>query len=153
MNNVDHRNRTQRRFAGNVCGERRGAAAVEMAIVAPVLLLFALAAVDFGRIVHHYTVVSNAARAGAEYGSMHGFTTVTRSSWETSVRAAVAEEMQSLANFASGDLTVEVATTVDGDDLFRCAVQASYPFGTTIVWPGLPATTQLSHRVEMRRIQ
>lgn len=151
MNSVAFMNRFRPRSTGD--SDRRGVAAVEMAIVAPVLLLFALAAVDFGRIVHHYTVVSNAARAGAEYGSMHGFTTFTRSTWEASVRAAVGDEMQSLANLTSGDLTVEVATTVDGDGLFRCAVQASYPFRTIIDWPGLPAITQLSHRVEMRRIQ
>lgn len=141
-----------KRHVGHL-SRRRGAAAVEMAIVEPVLLLFALAAVDFGRVVHHYTVVSNAARAGAEYGSLHGFTTFTRAAWEAGVRAASVDEMLNLPNYSAGDVAIDVVTTTDGDGLFRVAVSASYPFHTIVAWPGLPTATQLSHRVEMRQIQ
>lgn len=132
---------------------RAGAAAVEMAVVAPLVLLLALAATDFGRVVHAYCVVSNAARSAAEYGGMHAFTSYTRDSWETAVRQAAEDEMNGLGGYQSQNLQFDVVTTTDGDGLYRVAVSLTYPFSTTVAWPGLPAQVVLGHRVEMRRIQ
>ena len=133
--------------------DRSGAAAVEMAMVAPVILLMAFAVSDYGRIVHAYLVVSNAARCGADYAAVHGFTTATRSSWETCIREAVDEELQNLPGYDVDDSTVEITTSVDADDVASTSVSVTYPFRMTITWPGLPSSSMLSHRVEMRRIQ
>lgn len=132
---------------------RRGVAAVEMAIVTPLLLLFALASADFGRVVHAYAVVSNAARCGAEYGSMHGVTPYTRENWETRIRQIVDEEMQGLSGFNEEQMMLMIATSTDADNLTRTAVEVKYPFQSVIQWLGLPSEVTLTHRVEMRRIQ
>ena len=133
--------------------KRTGAATVEMALVLPVVLLFAFACVDFGRVVHAYVVVSNAARCGAEYGSMHKFTTYTHPFWESEVRLAIEQEMEGLASFDAGNLQTTLTTSTDADGLFRLDVEVRYPFQTVVHWPGVPSQTVLNHRVSMRQIR
>ncbi len=61
----------------------RGQALVEFALVAPVMLVIMLLAVDFGRLFFTYVAVNNAAREGAFYAATHA------SDWDynqTSVR-------------------------------------------------------------------
>src|SRR5258708_3931374 len=94
---------------------RRGTAAVEMALVLPLILLLAFAVADFGRVVHAYLVVSNAARCGAEYGSMHEFTAYTRSSWQAQIRSVIEGEMSGLQGFSATNLQSTCTTTTDGD--------------------------------------
>jgi Flp pilus assembly protein TadG len=132
---------------------RRGLAAVELAIVLPLLLLLALACTDFGRVIHGFITVGNAARCGAEYGSMHKFTPHTRESWESQVRDAVRNEIQGLSDFDPADLQIGITTTDDEAGLFRARVAVSYPFRMVVNWPGLPVMTMLRHNVEMRQIR
>jgi Flp pilus assembly protein TadG len=132
---------------------RRGAAAVEMALVLPLILLLAFAVADFGRVVHAYLVVSNAARCGAEYGSMHEFTVYTRSSWEAQIRSVMEGEMSGLQGFSATNLQSTYTTTTDSDGLFQVRVGATYPFTTIVSWPGIPAQVLLSHQVEMRQVR
>jgi Flp pilus assembly pilin Flp len=49
--------------------EERGAAAVELAVVLPVLILMAIGAVEFGRVYFTAIRVANAATAGAQFGA------------------------------------------------------------------------------------
>ncbi|HIC96766.1 TPA: pilus assembly protein [Candidatus Bipolaricaulota bacterium] len=49
----------------------RGQNLVELALLLPILLLILAGMVDLGRGVHAYTIITNAAREGARYGSMH----------------------------------------------------------------------------------
>lgn len=130
-----------------------GAAAVEMAVVLPMVLLLTFAAVDLGRVVHAYLAVSNAARAGAGYGSMHEFTDYTRPSWESQIRSTIEDEMQGLNGFSAANLQSTYTTTTDSDGLFQVKVKVSYPFSTVIAWPGVPSQVSLSHEVEMRQIR
>jgi Flp pilus assembly protein TadG len=132
---------------------RCGTATIEMAIVTPLLMTFALAATDFGRVVHAYHVVSNAARSGADNGSRHGFTTHSRAAWEAAIRQAAVDEMQGLGGFQDANLQIATDVTTDADGLFRAAVTVDYPFQTAVAWPGLPNSVSLRHRVEMRRIR
>jgi Flp pilus assembly protein TadG len=46
-----------------------GGAAIELAVVSPLLLLLLIGVVDYGRAFYTSITVSNAARAGAEYGA------------------------------------------------------------------------------------
>lgn len=128
-----------------------GAAAVELAVVLPLLVFLTLATIDFGRIIHSYIVVSHAARAGAGYGSTHRFTTYTRSSWETQLRLAVQREMQNLSDFNAGDLQVTIETTTESSDCTRVAVEVHYPYQAAINWVGLPANVSLMRRLEVRQ--
>ncbi len=47
----------------------RGGALIELAVVLPVLILVAIGVMDYGRVFYTSIAVSNAARAGAEWGS------------------------------------------------------------------------------------
>lgn len=51
---------------------RRGAAAVEFAVVAPVFLLLVFGIIEFGRMVMVQQVITNAAREGARQGIIPG---------------------------------------------------------------------------------
>jgi Flp pilus assembly protein TadG len=48
-----------------------GAALVELALIAPLLVLMMLGALELGRIAHYAVEVQNAARAGASYGAVN----------------------------------------------------------------------------------
>jgi Flp pilus assembly protein TadG len=54
------------------CRRQRGAAAVEFALVAPLMILLTLGIIDFGLYINEASVVGNAAREGARAGSLGG---------------------------------------------------------------------------------
>jgi Flp pilus assembly protein TadG len=56
---------------------RRGATAVEAVLVAPLLILILLGAIDIGQYVHVAQTVSNASRESARFASRHGTETVS----------------------------------------------------------------------------
>ncbi len=152
----ERRARRQRRALRRSCRRQlpaRGVAALEMALVLPLVLLFAFASVDFGRVVHAYIAVSNAARCGAEYGSMDKFTSYTRDNWESGVQAAIDQEMQGLPGFVNGNLANTVTTTTDSDGLFLAKVEVTYSFHTIVNWPGVPSNVAVDHQVTMRQIR
>ncbi len=49
----------------------RGQSLVEMAIMAPILIIVLAAIVDMGRAIDVFISITNAAREGARYGSLH----------------------------------------------------------------------------------
>ena len=125
---------------------RSGAAATEFAVALPILMLLALACADFGRVMHHYQIVSNAARTGAEAGALHKVTTFTQAAWEAGVREAVLEELANLPDFNEASLEFDLTTTVDANDLTTVRVEIAYPFASVVAWPLLP------HIVELRAL-
>ena len=61
------------RFISNGEEGIRGVAAIELAIIAPVLLLFMICTLDLGIGIYRNMQVQNAAQAGAQYAIVHGF--------------------------------------------------------------------------------
>jgi Flp pilus assembly protein TadG len=61
------------RFISNGEEGIRGVAAIELAIIAPVLLLFLICTLDLGIGIYRNMQVQNAAQAGAQYAIVHGF--------------------------------------------------------------------------------
>ncbi len=133
--------------------QRTGAAATEFAVALPILMLLALACADFGRVMHHYQIVSNAARTGAEAGAMHKVTSFTRAAWEADVRAAVLEELANLPNFNEASLDYQLTTTVDANDLTTIKVQITYPFESAVAWPALPHVIELRGLSQIRQFR
>lgn len=86
----------------------RGIAAVEMAILLPVLLLLLAGALDFGRSMHAYVTVSSAAHEAAVYAGRFYAPT---SAVTTSALAGV------LSSESRGMLAVPTNTTVTGPTL------------------------------------
>lgn len=146
----------------------RGVAAVEFAIILPLLMLIILGAIDFGRFAHAHIAVTNAARAGAGYGIMNPFNTAdttAKNVWVTAVTQAVRDELQQVIDadtqFNEADLEVTATRVRETDStgtpttsgLMRVTVDATYPFETFIAWPGIPSRLNLRHEVVMRAIR
>jgi Flp pilus assembly protein TadG len=138
---------------------RRGAALAEFAIILPLLVTVVLACVDFGRFASAYILVTNAARAGAQYGVMNNFTSSTLTAWQNGVRNAALAEVGS---GSSSNLTVLTPTTTTDtsaseNGLKRVQVTVQYNFRTVVPWNwsglGLPSQVTLQQKVEMRMIR
>lgn len=132
---------------------RHGAAALELALTLPVLLLAAFGCVDMGRAASAHLVVCNAARTGADYAATRGVTSFTRDTWEAAIRADVEAEMQSVPDFDSSRLSVQIETTPGDFDLDCIRVTVQYQFETITGWPGIPQTIALEHSVCAQRFR
>jgi Flp pilus assembly protein TadG len=137
---------------GDSRSRRRGAAALEFAIAAPVVVLLVFGCVDLGRSIATYIIVSNAARVGAEYGATNAYSPLTYASWQGQVIAAATQEMQGTgASFNPNLFTVTVTTTPTTGSLYRTTVTASYNFSMVTSLPGLNPQFVITHTVSMDR--
>lgn len=80
---------------------------VEFAILAPVLILALLLAVDLGRVLFSYIQITNAAREGAAYG-------ITHPDDEPGVRARAIQETNAQSQFGESGLLITVTCTPSG---------------------------------------
>jgi len=127
---------------------RRAVAAAELALVLPLLVILIGGCIDFGRFSHVSITVTNAARAGAEFGCTHSSTAATLELWQANVRLVVVNEMAGLKYFDPALLAVTVTLVTVGDHP-RVEVDVSYPFETVGHWPGLPKQLTLRRVVAM----
>lgn len=114
-----------------------------MALLAPMLVFILMATIDFARAYSAYIEVSNAARAGAIYGS--------RSSANAHNADAVREA--ALADSPSIYGTVPVvssSTSTDSDGYEQITVTVDYTFDVLTGFPGIPASVDMSRTVQMR---
>ncbi len=132
---------------------RRGAAAVEFALVLPILVTVLLGSTDFGRVSYYTIAIANAARCGAEYASMNPYDSSTQTAWTTGVTQAVANELSQSTAFDTSQLTVTVTNVTESGGLRRVSVQVTYPFTTIITWPSIPHSFNLQQTVAMRGIR
>lgn len=156
----------QRRLVTGSKRRQRGAVAVEMAIVTPVLVLLMLGVLDFGRVMYAAMTVTNAARAGAGYGAQTGGTAVDYDG----IRAASLADATNLPGDAYN--TDHVAVTprrfcrcVGMPGEVNCIAHgctgapevyvestAVRDFHTLVPYPGIPNSVQLS-RTAIIRVQ
>jgi Flp pilus assembly protein TadG len=123
---------------------RGGVAAVEAAIVLPVLVLFLVAVIDLGRLGKIADSVSTAARNGAQYGSAN----TTAAADATRIRAAALTEMSNLPNVTSTNPTV-TATTVTNSGRQFIQVTVFYDMTGTSYFTLFPVNN-VSRTVQMR---
>jgi len=95
-------------------GRRSGIAAVETALILPVLILFMIGTMDLGRVSKVCDSVANAARNGAQYGSVN----TTAAANSTAIRAAALTEMGNLPNVSSTNPTVTATTVTNSGQQF-----------------------------------
>jgi Flp pilus assembly protein TadG len=136
-----------------VAGSRRcrGGAAIELAVLLPLLVVLVLGCVDFGRFAYTYIAVTNAARAGAGFASNHPYTTATYTTWQSQTQQAVSDEIGALSGFSVGNVTVTATTETSG--LWRAQVTVPCTFQTLMSWPGIPSQMTLQQSVIMRGIR
>lgn len=134
---------------------RRGAAAVEMALVAPLLVAIMLGVVDFGLAANERIRLSSAARAGAQKA-------MTNPSDTASIRQAVEAATEDMV---AGRLTVAVSTQcscgdgsaiacgttcTDGNNRNYVTVQVTENYPTLLTYPLVGPTLTLSAGATLR---
>src|SRR5262245_46905510 len=124
---------------------RNGAAAVELAILLPLLAFLFVIAVDYSRLFYYSLTVANCARNGALYGcdpTQDGI-----SSPYSSIQQAA------LADATSLSPTPTVTSTYGSDSSGNYVeVTVTYQFHTITNYPGVSNTVDISRTVRMMMI-
>ncbi len=133
--------------AARAHSRRRAAAAVEFAILLPVLSFFFLIAVDFGRIFYQTVLITSCARNGALYARDSVAQTYSPYS---SVQAAAVAAAPNLS--PAPQVTSSSGTDASGNGYVQVTV--TYQFNTiaNYVLPGefaIPSTFNISRTVQM----
>jgi len=139
-----------RRFA-------KGQSIAELALIVPSLLTILLAGTDFGRLFITNIALTNAARAGAAYGSQNA-ATAADSSGMANAASLDASNVQGFSASAS-QCTCQSSSNVTACATAYCSnnpgssyvqVTTQAVFNTVISWPGIPSSTTLTSNAIMQ---
>lgn len=122
---------------------RRGASAIEFAIVLPVMAAVLAGTADYGRFAATSIAVCNASRAGAGYGCIHPWDDYTTESFMSTCRSKVEEEFSAVPGFDPQQLQIQIFS----EGMWphnRVRVAVSYPFETVINWGFIPSSVPVS---------
>jgi Flp pilus assembly protein TadG len=120
---------------------RRAVAAVELVVLAPLLLFLCVVASDYARIFYQCQVVATCARNGALYGC----TDPGCSADTGGIQTAALTDASNLSPAPAIS-----STTGSDDDGNYVEVTATYTFHTVVNYPGLPTATTITRTVRMR---
>jgi Flp pilus assembly protein TadG len=142
----------------------RGAALVELALASPILVVLIVGIVDFARIFYLGLQVTDAARAGAQYGSTPNkkfvAADVQGKAQTASPQSAptISTPTETCAcvnqNTAPTTLTTAACTAACVDPNHRTVfvtVTASKAFSPVMRFPGVPSTITISRTVTLRK--
>jgi len=109
----------------------RGQSLVELALCLPLLVLILLGVLDFGRVFNAYIVITNAARNGAYYGSMHSLDTncITQRVIDEAAGSGVTLSSDNVSVSSSGEVGTPISVTVSYD----FPLLSSYVLGTGVL--------------------
>jgi Flp pilus assembly protein TadG len=135
---------------------RKGGAAVELAVLFPVILLILIGIVDYGRVFYTWVQVSNAARAGAEWGGQ-SFVYETATDSMTALAKVDGADAGTLTPVASyfcecGGIANATCTLCAGGAApeVYTKVVISKTVNMFLAYPGLPATVTISRTAYFR---
>ena len=132
--------------------DERGAAAVEFALVVPMLFVLVFGMIDFGYAINRYTVVNNATREGARAASL-GDT-------EAEVRTAITDALGDMASSSTITVTCQKPdgtacaswTSQESGGVALITVQHKHkwitPVGGMVAGGGLDLTKNSRMRIE-----
>ena len=139
----------------------RGSSLVEMVFLTPLFLLLVFGAGDFGRVMYYAITVSQAARAGAAYGSQ----TIGHPTDSSGVRLAAEGEAQ---NIGAITVTPQLVCECPSGTVVACTTASCAGYGAPLafvqvtatrtftplssLYPGIPNSTALT-RVAKVRVQ
>ncbi len=121
---------------------RAGAAAVELAVLLPLLSILFVIALDWARVFYATVVVDNCARNGALY-AIDPY--AQAKSPYASMQAAALADASNLT--PQPTVTSTSGTDADGRQYMDCTV--SYTFQTLTNFPGVPDTTVITRTVRV----
>jgi Flp pilus assembly protein TadG len=134
----------------------RGQSAVELALVAPFVVLVLVIAADFSRVFYMSIEAANAARAGVQYGAQ----STTKASDTAGMQQAALNDAANLSgltatasNFcecppSTSHVTCS-STSCSGMEMY-VQVNTSAQFQTLVHYPGVPTTVTLNESALMR---
>ena len=133
----------------------RGSAAIELVMVAPVLMIMIIGLVDFGRNLYGAASLENAARTGIQYAQIYpgdgaGLVTTVRSAGGVAADADVAWEAYCVC---PNGTRINCSLLCGADKpLWLISVAVSQPYQTIIPYPSLilPATINGSAVLRVR---
>jgi Flp pilus assembly protein TadG len=141
---------------------QRGQNLVELALVTPLLMLLLVGIIEIGRFAYYSILVANAARAGAQYGSLNLATAADING----IKAAAENDGQNLAALAVsstqlcgcngsslGGACPAAGCAAPNHPLVYVQVTASGTFNSLFGYPGLPKTFTVSRTEKMRVAQ
>jgi Flp pilus assembly protein TadG len=146
------------RAISDFAAARRGLAAIEFAIIAPVMAMMVMCAVDLGLAINRHMQVEDAAQAGAEYAALHGFNATSISSAVTSaaswtgVSASPAPTEFCGCPGASSITAATCGTTCPSGNAAAVyvTVGAKGTYSTVVHYPMLPSTFAFASTSTMR---
>ena len=135
----------------------RGQSALEFAVVVPALVLMVVIAGDFARAFYTNIALTNAARAGAQYGSSSPIAAADANG----MKAAALQDGTNVSGISASasQCTCESGTTVAACASSYCTnnPQATYvevdtqaTFNTILHYPGIPNSMALSGKAIMQ---
>ena len=136
------------RGRSTAAGER-GQSLVEFALMAPVLLLLVLGAVDYGRVYYQDVQVIHAARNGAAYASINPPSSNQTGNFQQQLEDAAFTD----TNLAASGATVTGSQGTDASGGQYVEITVQQPFRTLVAWPGLPHQFTLRHMVDAKVLQ
>ncbi len=136
----------------------RGTASVEMALMVPLLVIVALGAVDLGKIFYDVVSVTGAARAGLSYGSLdegksQDYTKITEYATADAYNVAngISLEVGQVCKCNDGsEIDCETGSCSEGASRLYSKVSASKTFETSLPYPGIPSSFEITRESYMR---
>jgi Flp pilus assembly protein TadG len=133
------------------CG---GQTVLELALMLPLMLLLLVGLIEIGRYAYFDILISNAARAGAQYGAQsliqaadqNGIKTAAKSDGLNSMTITTTQE----CGCAAGTLGGCPSGGVCAQPLVYVQVTASEKFDSLFSYPGLPKSLTLTSTATMR---
>lgn len=133
---------------------QHGSAAVELAMVTPLLVLLVLGAYDFGRAFYTAMAVTGAAHAGAQYGAQ----SVSKAQDSAGMQAAAVTHAPGMGITAvasrecrCADGTVQACTyTGCGTLKVYAKITTTKTFATAVNYPGIPSSLVITRTAQIR---
>ncbi|HEV2562015.1 MAG TPA: TadE/TadG family type IV pilus assembly protein [Rhizomicrobium sp.] len=146
------------RAISDFAAAKRGLAAIEFAVIAPVMAMMVMCAVDLGLAINRHMQVEDAAQAGAEYAALHGFDATSISSAVTSATSwtgisASPAPTQFCGCPGATSITPATcgSTCASGNNAaVYVSVGASGTYSTIVHCPLIPATFAFASKSTMR---
>ncbi len=129
---------------------RRGAAAVELAVVLPFLLLLLLLVIDFGRVFYGSQTVSVCSQGGVFHESFRSDAIGLNESPYATYRDAAAADGQNLNLKPTEDISAQYGTATDGNPMV--GVSTTYRLSTVSGALPIPDTYDVKRTVWMREV-
>jgi Flp pilus assembly protein TadG len=156
MRHVTHALERSTRCIRRLQCDSRGIAAVEFAMIVPILLLMFVCISDFGIGIYTNMQVENAAQYGAEYAVVNGYdtsaiTNAVRGSTSLNNISVSPTQFCGCPSGSSITSTSCTATCSDGSTAGTFVqVSVAHDYSTLISYPGLPASFHLASQSTAR---